>query len=406
VEGSPREPRQTGPNLLGGIAMKTQLVIAGAASGAALLLSAGAAHAQGCVAVRPMACASGYAGASSGLLMQGDWQFSSSYQYFRSFRHFRGDHEESHRVDEGTEVVNINHSTDLGLTYGLTDRVALRLDVPLIYYDRSSLYEHYGNGLDRNPAQARFHTGAQGLGDVRLSASYWAFDPMSFPTGNVSFGLGLKAPTGDSEVQDTFHRMAADGSDSTFTRAVDQSIQLGDGGWGFVLQTEGYRSLFHRTALSFSGFYLFNPREVNDVPHSVADQYFARAGLDYSVLPQHGLSASLGGRVEGIPSEDLIGGSDGRRRPGYVISLEPGLSYRYDTLDFSLNVPVALYRNRTQSVSDKQRTVERGEWVQGDAAFADYLVNFTVSMRFGGVHHAMDPMDGVETIDSTISVEE
>ena len=59
-----------------------------------------------------------------------------------------------------------------------------------------------------------------------------------------------------------------------------------------------------------------------------------------------------------------------------------------------MNVPVALYRNRTQSVSDKERTALTGEWVQGDAAFADYLINFSISAQFGGgAHHMMGPMD-------------
>ncbi|MEZ5063461.1 MAG: hypothetical protein R3B81_01950 [bacterium] len=351
--------------------------------------------AQGCVAVRPMSCAtSEHVSGASTSLAKGDWQASSSYQHFRSFRHFRGDHEEANRVEDGTEVININHAVDLGLTYGLTNRLALSASLPLIYYDRSSLYEHYGNSTTSNPTQARFHTGAQGIGDARVTASYWMYDPMTPHRGNVSLGFGIKMPTGDSDVQDTFHKLDSNGQDSTIVKAVDQSIQLGDGAWGFALSTEGYRSLFDRTALYFNGFYLFNPKETNDVPYSVADQYAARLGLDYALFPQHGLSASLGGRWEGIPSEDLIGGSEGRRRPGYIVSIEPGLTYSHSNLTFTMNVPVALYRNRTQSVSDKERTAQTGEWVQGDAAFADYLINFSISARFGGgSHHMMGPMD-------------
>lgn len=376
----------------------------GAIAGIALLLAGGqTVQGQGCVAVRPMGCAaSDHLGASTDLAQKGKWELSASYQYFRSFRHFRGDHEEAHRVEEGTEVVNVNHATDIGIGYSLSNRADLTLNVPLIYYDRSSLYEHYGNSVESNPGQNRFHTGATGLGDIRLSADYWLFDPATSTRGNLALGFGIKAPTGDSNVQDTFYKKASDGSDSLVTKAVDQSIQLGDGGWGFILQGEGYRSLFSKTAGYFNAFYLFNPRDVNDTPHnsttfhSVADQYFARAGLSYNVLPQHGLSASLGGRIEGIPSEDLIGGSDGRRRPGYAISIEPGVAYQVNSLSFSLDVPVALYRNRTQSVRDKERTRERGELVQGDAAFADYVVNFSISARFGGDGSHGDMMSSEE----------
>lgn len=354
--------------------------------------TAGNVRAQGCVAVRPMGCAASEHLGAGGLLARDEWQVNASYQYFRSFRHFRGDHEEANRVEENTEVVNINHSSDLAISYGIRDRLRLTANVPFIYYDRSSLYEHYGNSESANPGRNRFHTGASGIGDIRVSANYWLVDPMTMPRGNFALGFGIKMPTGDEGVTDTFHKRAADGSDSLVTKPVDQSIQPGDGGWGFTLQGEGYRGLFHRTGVYFSGFYLFNPRETNDTPHnattnhSVADQFFARAGLDWSVLPAHGLGLNLGARLEGIPAEDLIGGDEGRRRPGYTVSIEPGLSYQASAVSLSLNVPVALYRNRTQSVDDKRTTQETGVHTQGDAAFADYVINLSISRQFGGGH--------------------
>lgn len=357
---------------------------------AMIIISQPSAFGQGCVAVRPMSCSgSGYLN-TGGFIQQGQWQLSNSYRYFRSFRHFRGDHEEKHRVEEGTEVINITHAADWGLAYAISNRIGLTLNVPLIYYDRSSLYEHYGNSVSANPARARFNTGSFGIGDVRLTANYWLFDPIGASKGNVAIGVGVKTPTGNANVQDEFHKLTADGRDSVITRAVDQSIQLGDGGWGFNLEIQGFRSLFKNASLYFNGFYLLNPRNVNSVPHSVADQYAARLGLNYALLPATGLSAGLGARIEGIPSEDLIGKSDGRRRPGYIISVEPSLTYSRASLNFTLNLPIALYRNRTQSVSDKIRTQETGVFRNGDAAFADYLVNFIVSYSFGQKHQPME----------------
>ena len=338
---------------------------------------------QGCVAVRPMSCASG----GPGLLMEGQWQLSNSYRYFRSFRHFRGEHEEKNRVAENTEVINITHATDLGATYAFNNRSTFAINVPVIYYDRSSLYEHYGNSPTANPTHARFNTGARGLGDVRLTANYWVFNPANNFKGNLALGVGLKTPTGNSNVQDVFHRRTKDGRDSTITKAVDQSIQLGDGGWGVNLEVQGFQQLFNNASLYFNAFYMFNPKNRNDASHSVADQYAARLGLNYSAWAEKGLSFGLGSRIEGIPSEDLIGKSEGSRRPGYVISVEPSVSYATGMLNFTLNVPYALYRNRTQSVSDKQRTKDTGTWVQGDAAFADYLVNFNIGFRLGAVKH-------------------
>ncbi|MGH7491881.1 MAG: hypothetical protein ACREOO_05755 [bacterium] len=210
-------------------------------------------------------------------------------------------------------------------------------------------------------------------------------------------------PTGNSNVEDEFHRLTADDRDSVTIRPVDQPIQPGDGGWGINLELSGFRQFFSsRGSLVFNGFYLANPKNVNNTLtrgtltgadpliayHSVADQYAARLCFNYALLPQAGLTAGLGGRIEGIPSHDLIGDSEGFRRPGYIVSVEPTLSYSQGKgLDFTLNFPIALYRNRTKSVFDLADTT--GER-HGDAAFADYLVNLQVSYKFGKKHGSME----------------
>jgi hypothetical protein len=125
-------------------------------------------------------------------------------------------------VEEGTQVENITHAIDLGLSYGLSTRFGLALNMPVIYYDRSSLYEHDGNSVTTNPSRARFHTGAMGIGDTRLTANYALFNPERVSKGNISIGMGIKMPTGNSSVEDEFHRRTADGRDSVVTRAVDQ----------------------------------------------------------------------------------------------------------------------------------------------------------------------------------------
>jgi hypothetical protein len=73
-----------------------------------------------------------------------------------------------------------------------------------------------------------------------------------------------------------------------------------------------------------------------------------------------------------------------------VVSVEPGVSYALDKLVLSLNVPFALYRNRTQSFSDKARTAETGIYRHGDAAFANYLINFNVSYRINTKPNPVD----------------
>jgi hypothetical protein len=106
----------------------------------------------------------------------------------------------------------------------------------------------------------------------------------------------------------------------------------------------------------------------------------ARLGVNYQV---DRFAFSGGMRMEGIPAEDLIGGSNGFRRPGYVLSVEPVVAYKVNRTQLYVAVPVALVRNRTQSVPDKIRTEKTGVYAQGDAAFADYTVNvgFSIALK-------------------------
>ena len=60
---------------------------------------------------------------------------------------------------------------------------------------------------------------------------------------------------------------------------------------------------------------------------SVTDQYLVRGGIGHALPKIRGLAASFGGRFEGVPVRDLIGGANGFRRPGYAISVDPGLMF-------------------------------------------------------------------------------
>jgi hypothetical protein len=98
-----------------------------------------------------------------------------------------------------------------------------------------------------------------------------------------------------------------------------------------------------------------------------------------------GLAVSFGGRIEGVPPEDLLGDSDGFRRPGFAVSVEPGLAFATGKHVFSLSVPVAVYRERQQS--EPEEDADR----HGDASFADYLIIASWSVRFGGEDAAAPP---------------
>ncbi len=346
------------------------------------------AAAQGCVAIRGLGAYS--CGNGEDVKDSAGWSLTANTRYFKSYKHFVGMAEQKERVELGTEVVNHTFGLDLFFQKHFNRRTSLGFNIPIISNARSSLYEHGGN---TGGPSARRTTHSFGIGDIRAALYYWLLEPTKGNKWNVQAGLGIKLPTGDYRYQDYFYR-----NDSTRTLGpVDQSIQLGDGGTGITLELNGYYAFSHELSLYGNLFYLSNPREQNGVSTarggisttaqllygsnvmSVPDQYMYRGGVNYM---KGKWTASLGLRKEGVPPQDIIGKSGGFRRPGYVISAEPGIAYQTPTATFFFNLPVALQRNRTQSVPDKIRTEKTGTYFKGDAAFADYLINIGVVVRW------------------------
>lgn len=344
--------------------------------------------AQGCVAIRGL-------GGSSCLNPNEapdstSWTLTMNSRYFKSYKHFVGVIEQKERVENETEVINHNFSTDFFIQKNISKRISFGLNIPLISNGRSSLYEHAGNAA--GPA-SRKSTHSFGLGDVRFAAYAWLRDPGNMPRWNVQVGLGLKLPTGDYQYSDYFYK-----NDTTKTLGpVDQSIQLGDGGTGMTVEFNSFYAFSHKLSAYGGAYYLSSPREQNGVSTarggvvsaasiaygsnvmSVPDQYMYRFGLSY--MGKH-LTTNLGIRKDGLPAVDMIGGSNGFRRPGYVVAVEPGLSYRMKSTIYFINLPFAIQRNRTQSMPDKIRSQKTGVYFRGDAAFADYLVNIGMVIKF------------------------
>lgn len=327
--------------------------------------------AQGCVAIRSFCSPDGLS--SGGGLSKGDWSINNNYRYFKSFRHFRGNHEEPSRVELNTEVINWTHALDINVNYGLSEKSYLNVNLPFVYNERSSLYEH-----GRTSRHSSF---SRGLTDIRVTYGHALVKSEENGKGSLWMGVGLKIPTGNFDAMSTFYNVGPNKSPEV--RPVDQSIQLGDGGWGFNLEVHGASKYFY-----YSGFYLFNPRNTNGVltnrsrqsesTMSVPDQFSLRGGIQF---PVKNFQFTAGGRFEGVPVRDVLGKSDGFRRPGYIVSIEPGVNFIHKNAFFSLNVPIALYRNRTRSVTDIQDSTP-DNFRHGDAAFADYLINIGFGYRF------------------------
>jgi len=312
-----------------------------------------------------------------------EWLVTVSYRSLHSFRDFQGSKELP--VPSPPELYANTHvkTFDLGVTYAMTRRLSLTLDLPIQYGSRETYIEH--DGISRHTMYA------DGVGDVRLMGSFWLLDSEKHRNENVSLGLGLKIPTGNSRATDYSYQATG-----RILRPVDPAIQLGDGGWGILLASQAFKKVAKNTFVYFQGIYLVNPREMNgtespfgnnpaitggDIGYiidSVPDQYLGRIGLTHTIWPAKKLSVSLGARIDGVPSHDLIGGSDGYRLPGYSIAIEPGFSWSRGKNFLALTVPVAVKRHASKSVAD----VRTNSPFAGIATLADLMVTVSYSRRF------------------------
>jgi hypothetical protein len=259
----------------------------------------------------------------------------------------------------------------VSVSYGLTSQLGLTLTLP---FSRGTHSRWYADST-------RHVVSAVGLGDMSLVGTLWLGQPVTHESGNLALGLGVKAPTGSNHVRDDFFTTTG-----TTQYPVDQAIQLGDGGWGVLLQTQAFRRLRGDWFTYASGSYLVSPRVKTDVQFanargvgsgiylSVPDVYTARGGVSYTLSSARGLSTTLGWRIDGIPVRDLVGGGDdGFRRPGYTFYADPGASVGIGKGSLTLSVPIKL-------TSDFKSDLTPGHPKGGDLAeylvFAGYVYRF------------------------------
>jgi hypothetical protein len=305
-------------------------------------------------------------------LRQGEWEAGGAYRRLTAEDFFVGD--EIHpELSPGGEPMRFNINTiDLSLAYGVTDRLSLRLTVPLSTGTNSRIH---GDGIRRE-------TSATGVGDINLVGTMWLLEPTTHPGGNVSLGLGVKAPTGSNDVEDDLGLMSG-----VVQHAVHPGLQLGNGGWGIQVELQAYRQLYGRLSGYAYGAYQLSPEEKTDVLFaptvptsalSVYDVYHARAGLGYAAWPEQGLSMSLGVRMDGIPVRDVLGKDGGFRAPGYTIYLDPGLALARGPGVFTLSIPVRLHGEFKENVHDGNGPLPPGD--RGD--LASYLLFLGYAHRF------------------------
>src|SRR5437660_785092 len=155
-----------------------------------------------------------------------------SVRELQSQTHYSLDVEQTQREELGTYVINRQRAVDFTVNHTFTERFSMSVGIPVVGASWSI-------PTPTSPVPGpRAQQDAFGLGDVSVSGRYWMFNTQTHRRGNVAVGVGVKMPTGKDDVQDTFPDRNGNNNQRRF---VDQSIQPGDGGWGLMLEVQGFK---------------------------------------------------------------------------------------------------------------------------------------------------------------------
>jgi hypothetical protein len=345
--------------------------------------------AQGCIVAHSVGAVGGPE-TNGGYLAPAHWEFTLDYRHLYSFRHYVGSVEQVYRLQGHSEVRNRINLIDAGLTYQITPRFSVEGNIPVEFASRR--YFVAAGSINGAPATDLIGDwGVSGVGDISFVGQGWLWDPTKNPSHNLQIGFGLQMPTGRDNIQNNFVEIPGQ---PAVNATADYSIQPGIGVWAIPITVESFQVLNKEMQVYLNGGDLVSPTEKNGgakytppgftppAPQnafvSAADEYLLQAGVGYMVARMKGLTVLGGLRKEGVPAHDLIGGDEGFRRPGYAVSLEPGVIYSmrggHDLI--AANIDRAVYRNRIASVPDLQLGTH------GDAAFADWLWLASFQHRF------------------------
>lgn len=308
-------------------------------------------------------------------MTKGQWQVTMSFFNFYSDKHYIGT-QPNPAINAYDGPVNVRSQFDFDLAYAVTDRWNVSLDVP-VQHQSYNLHRRFPASGSNTPVP--IDTGANGLGDMTLRGGYWLFSTKQ-SRGNIFASIGLEMPTGDADAtSDVYGRQIP----------VDISVQPGNGAWGIVPTVQAFRS-FNRFAVYGFGTYLINPKDTTGTQaffpalsnpntttlNSSTDQYMAEFGGAIPT-PLHWLSITAGYRFSGVPVRDLIGKSDGFRRPADLQYAMPGLDVTVLGRTINFSVPMVTYINVKPHIVN-------GVNQNTDATVPGFMISISYPLRFGG----------------------
>ncbi len=277
---------------------------------------------------------------------KGEWEIDSNFTHFATNEEFRGSDLRTDLIATNSQVTEGGDTLDFQGTYGLTRKINLAVDAPIV------LWSHWSTVL----AGTRYDQKAHGLADMVVGARMWLFNCESHTDQNLAIGLGLRLPTGNSDYEVLYPNSL--GKDVA-SRPVFPAIQPGSGALGLRLTVEGFRQFRHFSVYG-TGLYIFSLKSQNDTlalgaalspagPQAVAenvrylstpDSYLAHVGVAVPIPHGRGIAALFAGRIAGVPVYNVLTSTSGFRQPGYFVTVDPGLSWDTKLASYSVVVPL------------------------------------------------------------------
>ncbi len=286
---------------------------------------------------------------SAETMPQGEWGFGVRTERIRN-KSFNSEQLEGFALQglEGIHSVDKIINTSLSFAYGVSEKLMLMARLPHI--QRTNIRE---SELELGVPEAHVHGDSSGLGDLSVFSQYRAFKNEHT---DASILLGLKAPTGTTDVRDiegvrfeTEFQPGTGSWDAQFGAAVARKI--GKAGLHasilFNKTTEGSQSTrlgdawFYSAALSY---------RLGGEDHSHHDHAHDRGagshGLSLNLLLELNGETRSQDKVAGV-SEANSGGTTVYLSPGVKVSLGNGLGGF-----LSIGIPVLKDHNGTQTEAE------------------------------------------------------
>ena len=264
--------------------------------------------------------------------------------------------------------------------YGLSRQFSMNVGVPVV------LDSHWSTKL----AGTRYDQIAHGIGDVNVGLSFWLKNCERYPDKNISFGLNVRMPTGESNYQVLYPNSL--GQDFRL-RPVFPGIQPGSGAWALRPSVDAFYQFSHFTMFG-TATYAFALRDQNDtnplgatlnpaglsatVPGlrfiSTPDSYLVSIGVGAPVPKLSMLSAFVNLGDTGVPVHNVFGTTTGYRQPGHYTTLQPGISWNTSLASFNVSLAIRLKASTDANFL--------GNPISSD--FTRYSVQLGMSFKLGG----------------------